>query len=150
MREAGSLPQDDGVIRIVGRVLRRQRTEGGALFPALEDKVDTEPLASFHAEAVGPNVNLRSCVDNKIMNPTAGGNQHLHDFPPGPWLPTPSLHSDRSLLRSRSSNHLIKLSQRALKLSLKTRIRRHETVHNVLRPFKILLLPLEIPIRRRA
>src|SRR6266478_445603 len=97
MREAGSLPQDDGVIRIVGRVLRRQRTEGGALFPALEDKVDAEPLASFHVEAVGPNVNLRSCVDNKIMNPTAGGKQHLHDFPPGPWLPTPSLQNFKYL-----------------------------------------------------
>jgi hypothetical protein len=38
MREAGSLPQDDAVIRIVGRVLRRQRTEGGALFHALKVK----------------------------------------------------------------------------------------------------------------
>jgi len=41
---------------IVGRVLGRAGTEGGALFHDFEDEIDTEALTTFHGQAVGSDV----------------------------------------------------------------------------------------------
>jgi hypothetical protein len=51
---ARPVPFEDAVVRVVGRILGHQGTESGALFHAFEDEIDPEPLATFHADAVGP------------------------------------------------------------------------------------------------
>ncbi len=54
VRIARPVPFEDAVVRIVGRILGHHGTESGALFHTFEDEVHPEPLATFHAEAVGP------------------------------------------------------------------------------------------------
>lgn len=49
VRVAVSLPPQDAVSRMLGRVLRLGGAEGGAQLHAAEDEVDAEPVLPLHA-----------------------------------------------------------------------------------------------------
>ena len=53
---AGTLPDEDAVVRILDGKPGNSGAERGSQFPALEDEVDSELMAALHTSQVGANV----------------------------------------------------------------------------------------------